>query len=103
MNKSVRKRSPQENKKLSYERDCINQYGENDKAARKAVRRFKAASNRAGRRGVNKALQGLEHVPDDVTHETALFEAEHLALKPKKRKYPPLHSKKLCFTRRGLQ
>ncbi|MBA1154959.1 hypothetical protein [Microvirga mediterraneensis] len=88
MNKSDRKRSPQENKRLSYERDCVNQYGENDKAARKAVRRFKAASNRTGRRGVNQALQGLERAPDDVGHETSLFEAEHLALKPRKTKVP---------------
>ncbi|SCY23938.1 hypothetical protein [Microvirga guangxiensis] len=88
MNKLDRRRSPQENKKLSYERDCSNQYGENDKAARKAVRRFKAASNRAGRRGVNRALHGLEHAPDEMAHEIALFEAEHMALKPKQTKVP---------------
>jgi len=86
MNKSDRRRSPQENKRLSYERDCVNQYGENDKAARKAVRRFKAASNRAGRRGVSQALHGLEHAPEEIAHDTALFKAEHLALKPRQTK-----------------
>lgn len=88
MNKSDRKRSPQENKRLSYERDCINQYGENDKSSRKAIRRFKAASNRLSRRGVNRALQGLEQAPEEGVHENALLEAEHLALRPRKVKEP---------------
>ena len=88
MEKSDRKRSPQENKRLSYERDCINQYGENNKSSRKSIRRFKAASNRAGRRGVNKALQSLEHAPDEAAHETSLLEAEHLAIKPRQTKVP---------------
>lgn len=88
MQKSDRKRSPQDNKRLSYERDCINRYGENDKASRKAVRQFKAASNRVSRRGVNQALQGLEQAPEETAHETALLEAEHLALRPRKVKVP---------------
>jgi len=88
MNKSDRKRSPQENKRLSYERDCINRYGENDKSSRKAIRRFKAASNRVSRRGVNQTLQGLEQAPEEAAHETALLEAEHLALRPRKVKRP---------------
>jgi len=95
MDKSSRRRSPQEDKRLSYERDCVNRYGENDKAARKAVRRFKAASNRAGRRGVNQALHGLEESPDEVAHETALFQAEHLALRPRKVKVPDEPLKKV--------
>lgn len=88
MEKQERRRSPQENKRLSYERDCVNTYGENNKAARKSIRRFKAASNRAGRRGVNRALLGLEHDPEELAHETALVQAEHLALKPEQQKVP---------------
>jgi hypothetical protein len=88
MNKSDWRRSPQDKKRLSYERDCVNTYGENNKASRKAVRRFKAASNRAGRHGVNQALLGLELDPEDIVHETSLVEAEHLALKPRKQKVP---------------
>lgn len=88
MRKPGRKRSPQENKQLSYDHDCANTYGENNKGARKVIRRFKAASNRQGRRGANQALLGLETAPDDPVHETALVEAEHLALKPRRRKVP---------------
>lgn len=88
MQKSDRKHSPQDNKRLSYERDCVNSYGENDKSSRKAIRQFKAASNRMSRRGVNRALQGLEQSPEEIAYETALFEAEHLALRPRKVKVP---------------
>jgi hypothetical protein len=73
----------------------VNQYGENDKASRKAVRRFKAASNRAGRRGVNQALQALEVDPHEIAHETALLQAEHLAIRPEQTKVPDAPLKKV--------
>ncbi len=43
-------RSPPDKKRLSLARDCRNAYGENAKASRKAIPRFKAASNRRFRR-----------------------------------------------------
>ena len=45
--KPKRRRSPQEKKSLSYERDRVNVYGQNNKATRKRIPKFKAAANRA--------------------------------------------------------
>lgn len=45
-----RARTPQEKKALSYQKDCRNTYGENDKSSRKAIRTNKAASIRKERR-----------------------------------------------------
>ena len=39
--------TPAEKKRLSYERDGRNTYGQSNKASRKAIPRFKAASKRA--------------------------------------------------------
>ncbi len=47
--KTREERSPQVDKTLSYERDCRDGYGENNKSKRKAILKFKAASNRQGR------------------------------------------------------
>jgi hypothetical protein len=49
-------RSPQEKKGLSYQRDCRNVYGENDKASRKLIPIRKAQSQRRLRRKVEQAL-----------------------------------------------
>ncbi len=46
---SSRPRSPAEKKRLSYERDGRNTYGETDKGSRKSIPRFKAKSNRKAR------------------------------------------------------
>ncbi|MEU1428392.1 hypothetical protein ABZ412_15090 [Nocardia sp. NPDC005746] len=46
----VTRKSPQEKKILSYAKDRRNDYGENDKASRKAIRRNKRLPNRADRR-----------------------------------------------------
>jgi hypothetical protein len=43
-------RSPAEKKRLSYERDGRNTYGQSDKASRKAIPLFKAKSHRKARR-----------------------------------------------------
>ncbi|GAB2533852.1 hypothetical protein [Nocardia heshunensis] len=44
------RKSPQEKKILSYAKDRRNDYGENDKSSRKAIRRNKRLPNRADRR-----------------------------------------------------
>ncbi|MEV6099979.1 hypothetical protein [Nocardia sp. NPDC051981] len=46
----VTRKSPQEKKILSYTKDRRNDYGENDKSSRKAIRRNKRLPNRADRR-----------------------------------------------------
>jgi hypothetical protein len=52
----MKRRSPQEKKDLSYERDGRNAYGENDKASRKAIPRRKRLRARATRRLANQQL-----------------------------------------------
>lgn len=52
-----RRLTPQEKKALSYARDCRNAYGNNDKAARKAIPLRKAASIRKERRKLNASVQ----------------------------------------------
>ncbi len=55
-----RKRSPQEKKILSYQKDCRNDYGENDKASRKTIPLRKAMESRATRRMENQKLKAGE-------------------------------------------
>ncbi|MGW6062973.1 hypothetical protein [Streptomyces sp. NPDC055189] len=52
----MRRKSPQEKKRLSYRKDRRNAYGENDKSSRKSIRRNKRASNSANRRLEHLAL-----------------------------------------------
>ncbi|MEU0490105.1 hypothetical protein ABZ249_12815 [Nocardiopsis sp. NPDC006139] len=54
----ARRRSPQEEKLLSYTRDRRNRYGENDKASRKGVPRAKSRVSRRNRRAEAVALSG---------------------------------------------
>ncbi|OHV04289.1 hypothetical protein [Mycobacterium talmoniae] len=51
------RRSPQEKKRLSYDRDCRNCYGENDKSSRKAIRFHKRRVNKTNRHHDRQALQ----------------------------------------------
>src|SRR5688500_6052781 len=50
-------RTPQEKKRLSYEKDCRNNYGQNDKASRKAIRRRKKWVNHSYRRTIKQTLK----------------------------------------------
>ncbi|MEV6275719.1 hypothetical protein [Nocardia sp. NPDC051832] len=43
------RKTPQEKKRLSYAKDCRNEYGENDKASRKNIPRARARAHRANR------------------------------------------------------
>jgi hypothetical protein len=81
------RRSPPDSKRLSYERDCVNVYRENDKSSRKSIRRFNAASNRVGRHGAKVAVSRFG-TDDAERADVALAEAERLALKPSKTKRP---------------
>ncbi len=53
------KRDPEKAKKLRLRHDRVNTYGENDKASRKAIRRFKAETNRTHRHAVGSELRRL--------------------------------------------
>ncbi|NNU16802.1 hypothetical protein HK107_10780 [Parvularcula sp. ZS-1/3] len=64
-----KKRSPQEKKALSYAKDRRNDYGENDKASRKAVPARKAKEHRQNRRGAKQAANQLTSMPEEVAEE----------------------------------
>ena len=55
-----RRLSPADKKALSYAKDRRNSFGENDKAARKAIPARKAGENRKNRRKAAQALDGYE-------------------------------------------
>lgn len=71
-----RKKSPQEKKALSLERDRRNRYGENDKAARKAVPRRKALENRRSRHKSAQALNGVDRL-DEAARDVVESSARH--------------------------
>jgi hypothetical protein len=74
-------RSPQEKKRLSYERDRRNDYGENDKSSRKNIPRSKRAPHRANRRLASTLLQAAVGVPDPDLEDAA--EQRLLGKRPK--------------------
>jgi hypothetical protein len=57
-------KTPQEKKALSYAYDGRNDYGENEKASRKAIPARKAGENRKARRKANHALQVIEQADE---------------------------------------
>ena len=61
----MKKRTPQEKKELSYQRDHRNVYGEAPHAARKNIPLRKAARNRANRHVANQALAYQGPTPDE--------------------------------------
>ncbi|MFE3456191.1 hypothetical protein ACFXKD_01505 [Nocardiopsis aegyptia] len=52
----TRRRTPQDDKRLSYTKDRRNEYGENDKSSRKSIRRAQRHVARANRRRATEAL-----------------------------------------------
>ena len=61
-----RRRSPQDKKRLSLDRDRRNAYWENDKSSRKNIPRAKARVNRANRRLDATALAGALGPADEA-------------------------------------
>lgn len=64
-------RSPQEKKRLSYEKDRRNSYGENDQASRKAIPLRKRLVNRANRHDAARVLGTATGRPDAEAAEAA--------------------------------
>lgn len=58
------RKTPQEKKRLSYQKDCRNSYGENDKASRKAIRKRKSWVNKSYRRTINQVLQNSTNLEE---------------------------------------
>ncbi len=59
-------RSPQEKKALSYAKDRRNDFGESDKAARKAIPLRKAMENRQDRRKTAQAMGSLQLLSEEA-------------------------------------
>lgn len=76
------KLTPQEKKRLSYERDRRNDYGENDKASRKAIPLRKRLAARGSRRAARAALPGgWDAIPEEEVEqaENKMLAAEQRA------------------------
>ncbi len=83
------KRDPEQAKKLRLLHDRVNAYGENDKASRKVIPRFKAQSNRSHRHAVAAELkrlpeQSANEISDDA--DARIANATFHGLHPAKRK-----------------
>jgi hypothetical protein len=61
----MKKRTPQEKKELSYERDRRNVYGRSPHASRKAIPLHKALRNRANRHNENQQIDYQGPAPDE--------------------------------------
>ncbi|WP_211056587.1 hypothetical protein [Pseudoalteromonas luteoviolacea] len=64
-------KNPQEKKRKSYEKDCRNDYGENDKSSRKNIRKGKKRSSQLFRSS-SKKLNVLNKRPFDEEFATEL-------------------------------
>lgn len=83
----MKQKTPQEKKALSYEKDCRNTYGENDKSSRKNIPLRKAKANRSDRKKLNDILQRVEKEKDFEVIES--LENEVLSVKRNQwKKYP---------------
>ncbi|MEV7028032.1 hypothetical protein [Kitasatospora sp. NPDC093558] len=67
----MKRKTPQEKKRLSYLKDHRNNYGENDKSSRRNIRRNKRFPNSANRRHAQTALTVLLGAPDDARADAA--------------------------------
>ncbi|WP_040806246.1 hypothetical protein [Nocardia concava] len=65
------RKTPQEKKLLSYTKDRRNNYGENDKSSRKAIRQNKRLPNRADRRNSRQLMATATGPVDPEASESA--------------------------------
>jgi len=89
--KPKRRRSPQEKKSLSYERDRVNVYGQNGKATRKRIPKFKATTSRALRHQARLLMALAPQAFDSDRVEASLADLTSLkglrAYRHKRRKF----------------
>jgi hypothetical protein len=72
----VTRRTPQDKKALSFEKDRRNAYGENDKSSRKAIPFRKRWVNKTNRHADSQALHAAEG-PHDESVESAVDDRVH--------------------------
>lgn len=82
-----KQRTPQEKKKLSYEKDRRNTYGESRVSSVKSIRRRKRGANRVFRRGNKRVVQILSTQSD--TDEKEIRELGKMKMKKKRWKKSP--------------
>lgn len=82
-----RRRSPQEKKRLSYQRDRRDSYMESNKGARKTVPKAKRRRARTERRIVRSALPSTS-LPDEIVAQEETFDARIASIGPGWRKSP---------------
>jgi hypothetical protein len=75
-----KKRTPQEKKALSLQRDRRNVYGESTKGTRVGIPRSKRQSKQAERRAANQPLLAVTSQPDDESAYEAEEDSEMTAL-----------------------
>ena len=75
----MRRRTPEEKKLLSYERDRRNTYGESPHGARKAIPANKTFQNRANRHAANQQIDYQGPTPDDDFADNLESQANHKA------------------------
>jgi hypothetical protein len=83
--------NPQDKKALSYARDGRNNYGQNDKASRRNIRKKKRGANRADRRREHQVLHDATGAPVETLADRAQERLNAKAPKVKswfKRKVP---------------
>lgn len=84
-----KQRTPQEKKKLSYEKDRRNTYGESRVSSVKSIKRRKRGANRVFRRG-NKRVAQLSVVSiESDTDEKAIRELGKMKMKKKRWRKSP--------------
>jgi hypothetical protein len=78
----MERKTPQEKKRLSYQRDRRNTYGENDKSSRKNIPRAKRHPNRVNRRVARQSLSAA--VGDAGASSLEQMDAELKHRRPKR-------------------
>ena len=82
------RRSPQDDKRLSYDKDRRNAYGENDKGSRKAIPLHKRKVNSANRHHDHQILLGATGIRQDDAAEDAADDKLHGRRRKTWRKHP---------------
>jgi len=97
--KTRERRSPPRAKQYSLDRDCRDDYGENNKSKRKNIPLFKAQSNRRGRHAAKVAVKMMAD-DENQASDRLLLNADQKALRPVKTKWPDVPLRQM-LTKRG--
>lgn len=97
-------KSPQDKKSASLDRDRRNNYGENDKASRKAIPRNKQIGRQAERRAANRPVSALKgNIEDDVANAAEMQSRAQIVLQKRNgfRKRPDIPLRDILARKRS--